>query len=306
MSRGGPLGLFLACSIPLLRRKALPLIRRHAERVRGASPIEALRTDSRLRSVSSSCHAERHRREVTSPAGSWRSAPVAMRGANDRSRPSLVWGPMVAPWCSFRSLASAGRPLPGPVAAARPTGGQSRSCLSGRGATTALGWPVAASSLSRKSAKYSAPTFNLAIEKFFLGETLGRLYYSLFPPEASAGTAVISVLVVAGLLAVLSAFSGLVTDPIQSRLGIHRRRLMKLVDSLEAAFLDKHSAGFNPRDHYLARVLELIDIAKATLSSFPKRYCHIEPGFAHCRWVQAHPWPPVFSKTCINFGVMMP
>jgi hypothetical protein len=42
--------------------------------------------------------------------------------------------------------------------------------------------------------------------------------------------------------AVVAAFSGIIADPLQRRLGLHRRRLLRLVDALEAQFSEKGGA----------------------------------------------------------------
>jgi len=60
--------------------------------------------------------------------------------------------------------------------------------------------------------------------------------------------------------AMLAAFSGVVTDPLQRRLGLHRRRLERLLQILEADLAGK--PGRNPilRDHYVARLVDLFDL----------------------------------------------
>lgn len=102
-----------------------------------------------------------------------------------------------------------------------------------------------------------------AITAFPLGGAIGGLWYGVFPPEASL---TLSLLALAGLLAVaalVSAFAGLVADPVQVALGIHRRRLLRLVDALEATFTGPGAAGFAAREHYLARLMDLADAGLA-------------------------------------------
>jgi hypothetical protein len=60
--------------------------------------------------------------------------------------------------------------------------------------------------------------------------------------------------------AALSAFAGLVADPVQRHLGLHRRRLERLVNALERHWLEGSGAGFVVRDHYAARLLGLLDL----------------------------------------------
>ena len=98
-----------------------------------------------------------------------------------------------------------------------------------------------------------------AVAGFWAGPWLGGLYYSLFSVKASpflyAG-------VFAGMLvplAMLTAFAGVVADPVQRRLGLHARRLNRLLDVFEANLLEGSDAGFDARDHYVARLMDLLD-----------------------------------------------
>ncbi|MSO74950.1 MAG: hypothetical protein EXQ99_07405 [Alphaproteobacteria bacterium] len=44
-------------------------------------------------------------------------------------------------------------------------------------------------------------------------------------------------------LAAISAFSGVLTDPLQRRLGLHRRRLRRLIDAVESALRGDEGAS---------------------------------------------------------------
>ncbi|HEU5018549.1 MAG TPA: DUF6635 family protein [Pseudolabrys sp.] len=99
-----------------------------------------------------------------------------------------------------------------------------------------------------------------AVASFPLGATLGRLWYAAFPVAASPG---LIAGVTGGLMAigaVAAAFSGIVTDPVQRRLGFHRRRLLRLIDSVERQFNANETGGFVTRDHYVARLLSLVEL----------------------------------------------
>lgn len=99
-----------------------------------------------------------------------------------------------------------------------------------------------------------------AVSSFPLGATLGRLWYAAFPAAASPG---LIAGVTGGLMAVgavAAAFSGIVTDPVQRRLGLHRRRLLRLIDAIERQFNASETAGFITRDHYVARLLSLVEL----------------------------------------------
>lgn len=101
----------------------------------------------------------------------------------------------------------------------------------------------------------------VAVNGFFAGAWAGKVYYGIFAASASP-------LLFAGVfaaltipVAMLAAFTGVVADPVQRRLGLHRRRLMKMIDALERALLGDGEWRYSPRDHYVARVVDLVDWA---------------------------------------------
>lgn len=101
-----------------------------------------------------------------------------------------------------------------------------------------------------------------AIIAFPLGTGLGGAWYALFPAEPSwqlvAGVTV-------GLLvlsSVIAALAGIVADPVQRALGIHRRRLEKLIDSMEADLLDGGPGTFRVRAHYVARLFDFFEAVR--------------------------------------------
>ncbi len=97
-----------------------------------------------------------------------------------------------------------------------------------------------------------------AVSGFTLGPWLGKIWYGMFatatPPLLYAG--VFASLIVP--MAALAAFAGVVADPVQRALGIHRRRLLRLIDTLELN-LRADDARLAVRDHYVARVFDLVD-----------------------------------------------
>ncbi|MEI4471217.1 DUF6635 family protein [Frigidibacter sp. MR17.24] len=110
-----------------------------------------------------------------------------------------------------------------------------------------------------------APAFALsvaqgaAIAAFPLGGGIGALWYGAFPAAPSTG---LTLGVAAAMMLVLSlcaSFAGLVADPVQLRLGIHQRRLHRLIDALEAEARDAGSGRFAAGEHYLARVWDATD-----------------------------------------------
>ena len=103
----------------------------------------------------------------------------------------------------------------------------------------------------------------LAIANFMLGPTLGSLYYSLFPATVSTGLLVATTGGLMLAVGVLSAGAGVVADPLQQALGLHRRKLMKLLDALERE-LTGQGGDYRLRDAYVARVFDLWDLLQIT------------------------------------------
>lgn len=98
-----------------------------------------------------------------------------------------------------------------------------------------------------------------AVASFPLGAGLGSLWYGLFPVAPAAGLVVGLTGGLMLLAATCAAFAGLIADPVQRRLGLHRRRLLRLIDTLESQASDPR-VTFNVRDHYVARLLDVLDL----------------------------------------------
>lgn len=102
-----------------------------------------------------------------------------------------------------------------------------------------------------------------AVASFPLGATAGSMWFGIFPAAVSP---VLLVGVTGGLLAigaVAAAFAGILADPLQRKLGIHQRRLHRLIDTLEQQFCDGKDAAFTARDPYVARLVEVFDLLSA-------------------------------------------
>ncbi len=99
-----------------------------------------------------------------------------------------------------------------------------------------------------------------AIAAFPFGVGLGGLWYSTFPvaPPALLVAGVTGGLMVGA--SAIAAFAGLVVDPVQRRLGLHKRRLIRLVDALERQMLSPAAPAFAVHDHYVARLIDLFDV----------------------------------------------
>lgn len=107
-----------------------------------------------------------------------------------------------------------------------------------------------------------------AITNFPLGETLGSAWYGTFPPGASPGLIGVTLAALIMIGSVFAAFAGILADPVQSRLGIHRRRLLRLIDTLELALTKDSATPFTAREHLYARLLDIWDAVASLLRVF--------------------------------------
>ena len=99
-----------------------------------------------------------------------------------------------------------------------------------------------------------------AVAGFPLGAGLGALWYAMFP---AAPSVMLVASVTGGLMlaaACMAAFAGVLADPLQRRLGLHERRLRRALDALEHQMLDPNAPAFVVHDHYVARLLDLVDM----------------------------------------------
>jgi hypothetical protein len=100
-----------------------------------------------------------------------------------------------------------------------------------------------------------------AVASFPLGPTLGSLWYSAFPAAASPGLIAAVTAGAAGAGAIVAAFVGVLTDPLQRVTGLHRRRLLRFIDAVHQQFTTDDAPAFITRDHYVARLLGLMELA---------------------------------------------
>ena len=137
------------------------------------------------------------------------------------------------------------------------------SYIASRVATAEITTGVVATGFGALAVKQATPglvTLGSALAAFPLGVGLGGLWYGWFP--ATAGPDLIAAttggVVIVG--AALTAFSGVLTDPLQRRLGRHRRRLLRLLGELERFLCDEGDGSITLRDHYVARLIDLLDL----------------------------------------------
>lgn len=101
-----------------------------------------------------------------------------------------------------------------------------------------------------------------AVASFPLGAGLGGLWYGIF---AAAPSAALVVGVTGGLMVVAAAttaFAGILSDPLLRKVGLHRRRLHRLIDALGDQLKGRDQRAFAVRDHYVARIFDLVDLLR--------------------------------------------
>ncbi|WII71397.1 hypothetical protein QJS83_13085 [Bdellovibrio sp. 22V] len=72
-----------------------------------------------------------------------------------------------------------------------------------------------------------------AASNFFLGEKLGKSFYGFFPPQPSRKDIYIATFIVGLGLTVVSLIVTTMSDPLRKRLGLHRKKLLSMIDGLE-------------------------------------------------------------------------
>jgi hypothetical protein len=104
-----------------------------------------------------------------------------------------------------------------------------------------------------------------AIAAFPLGAGLGTWWYGMYPVAPSAELLATTIGAFAVIGALFAVFSGIVTDPLQRLIGLHRRRLLRLIGALEDVLCGDGEGRFPLRDHYVARLIDLLDLSAALL-----------------------------------------
>lgn len=104
-----------------------------------------------------------------------------------------------------------------------------------------------------------------AVDGFPLGRTLGAVWYGVVPVGPSPGLMAATLAGLVMLGSVLGAFAGVLADPLQVRLGVHRRRLARLMRTLDAELHRGDAAPFAAPEHLVVRVFDLWDAALSML-----------------------------------------
>jgi hypothetical protein len=100
----------------------------------------------------------------------------------------------------------------------------------------------------------------MAIAAFPVGAGLGGLWYSIFPTAAAPALLAATTASVFLGGAMLAAFSGVITDPLQRWLGLHRRRLERFLQMVESDLSGEPGGTRIMRDHYVARLVDIFDL----------------------------------------------
>ena len=94
------------------------------------------------------------------------------------------------------------------------------------------------------------------------------MWYGVFPARTDPRLVAATVAGLVSLGALVTAFAGVLADPVQGWLGVHRRRLMRLIDTLEAELTGAGDRPFVAREHYVVRAFDLWDAALSFVRTF--------------------------------------
>jgi hypothetical protein len=117
--------------------------------------------------------------------------------------------------------------------------------------------------LSAGTAAATAIAQHIAIANFWLGSTVGAWYYAVFPVSASAGLVVATTGAMIAAVGVVTSLAWIVIDPLLAKTGIHRRRLDRFVTALGEELRGGRRGDYRVRDHYIARVFDVLDLLRA-------------------------------------------
>ncbi len=122
-------------------------------------------------------------------------------------------------------------------------------------------------SMATGSAVAAVIAHQTAVSNFILGSTLGSAWYSIFPVSASVGLIAATTGTIMAAMAIITSFTGIITDPIQAKLGLHQKRLKKFVNSLEKELKGIGDSKFEIKDQYVARVFDILDMLKTAAAT---------------------------------------
>lgn len=100
-----------------------------------------------------------------------------------------------------------------------------------------------------------------AVAAFPLGATLGSAWYGVFPADPSTGLVALCVIGLMVIFSIVATFAGVLTDPLQAVLGVHRWRLMRLVRTLDTiAHPEDMPPNFAAPEHGVARSADIAEL----------------------------------------------
>jgi hypothetical protein len=103
--------------------------------------------------------------------------------------------------------------------------------------------------LSAGTAAATAIAQQMAIANCWLGSTVGAWYYAVFPVSASAGLVAATTGAMLAAVGMVTALAWIVLDPLLATTGIRR-------------------GDYRVRDHYLARVFDVLDMLRGATKAF--------------------------------------
>ncbi|MCA8881137.1 MAG: hypothetical protein KDA73_14535 [Rhodobacteraceae bacterium] len=104
-----------------------------------------------------------------------------------------------------------------------------------------------------------------AVADFPLGSWLGGVWYGVFPAHLPVWYVVAIGIALGMVAATVTTFAGIIADPVQAALGIHQRRLMRLLAALDAA---DDKAPSLAKEHIVARMGDIADAATSLMRIF--------------------------------------
>lgn len=113
-----------------------------------------------------------------------------------------------------------------------------------------------------------AVAHSTVVADFPLGASLGEVWYGVFPIGPSPGLIAATIVGLMILGSVIAAFAGVISDPVQVRLGIHRRRLLRLFETLDAEMGGSRDKPFAANEHVMVRIFDVWDAALSLLRVF--------------------------------------
>lgn len=117
--------------------------------------------------------------------------------------------------------------------------------------------------LSAGSALAASVAKSAAVSGFWLGPLAGSWFYALVPVTPSVTTLLAAIAGLALVLALLSTFIGILTDPLQVRFGLHQRRLRRLLHAVRRDLCAETDGDFQLREKYVGRVMDVFDYLTA-------------------------------------------